>query len=418
MRTCYGDESLQKAMSMGDNDDHGDNTISFVFGLEVNWDLLQERMAKHAVRDEQRRLQVEADLLELNREREEARERARQRLSEREEEEERGDGVGFDVKKRDGKKKKRIAPSGNNESELADGTLLYIDNNTSDDESASIEYAFSETNEDHKEEEKKKKKREKKKKKTDREKKYQVRECNYDSGNDDSGFEDCFLDQHAPKIRKCDAAGSEQNKRTKVVVIDDSDSDDGHMDMENVHDDVHSDVDDLGFGGGGVLQRRADGKHRPAVCIDSDEEEEKEEIANSSDIAVAHRQQMRDGRVVQESGDGQTGGESAEDSTLMDVVSPVSIEVVAQELRASAAATPLEVMEGTISSRSRSKSSSSSSSKSLSKNKSPGGRVGERKEGGLGLAAGATGAAVVPSWTCVSCTFLNMYPARLCDVCG
>mgnify|MGYP003387284331 CR=1 FL=1 len=87
MRTCYGDESLQKAMSIGDNDDHGDNTISFVFGLEVNWDLLQERMAKHAVRDEQRRLQVEADLLELNREREEARERARQRLSEREEEE-------------------------------------------------------------------------------------------------------------------------------------------------------------------------------------------------------------------------------------------------------------------------------------------------------------------------------------------
>ena len=46
VRSCYGDEMLQTAMSMGDNDEHGDNTISFIFGLEVNWDLLQQKIAE------------------------------------------------------------------------------------------------------------------------------------------------------------------------------------------------------------------------------------------------------------------------------------------------------------------------------------------------------------------------------------
>jgi hypothetical protein len=66
--TC-DDEALKKAL----NDD---TTVSFVFGLEVNWSLLQEKLALEMEADEKRKEQQRIDLLELNARR--ARERQKQ----------------------------------------------------------------------------------------------------------------------------------------------------------------------------------------------------------------------------------------------------------------------------------------------------------------------------------------------------
>jgi hypothetical protein len=67
--TC-DDEALKKAL----NDD---TTVSFVFGLEVNWSLLQEKLALEMEADEKRKEQQRIDLLELNARR--AKERQNQR---------------------------------------------------------------------------------------------------------------------------------------------------------------------------------------------------------------------------------------------------------------------------------------------------------------------------------------------------
>ena len=56
--TC-DDEALKKAL----NDD---TTVSFIFGLEVNWSLLQEKLAVEMEAEERRKEQQRLDLLELN----------------------------------------------------------------------------------------------------------------------------------------------------------------------------------------------------------------------------------------------------------------------------------------------------------------------------------------------------------------
>ena len=127
VRTCYGDELLQKAMSMGDNDDHGDNTISFIFGLEVNWTLLQEKIAKNAEQEEKRKLQVAADLAALNKEREEKRNRSGQEHDSTNDVCKEIDTVATSPahKKRNGKRKKR--------STISKELLIDSEGNSSDD---------------------------------------------------------------------------------------------------------------------------------------------------------------------------------------------------------------------------------------------------------------------------------------------
>lgn len=58
MRTC-DDEALRRAM--GD-----DTSVSFVFGLEVNWTLLQARQAERQEEEEMHRQQLKQDLAKLN----------------------------------------------------------------------------------------------------------------------------------------------------------------------------------------------------------------------------------------------------------------------------------------------------------------------------------------------------------------
>ena len=354
VRTCYGDESLQKAMSMGDNDDHGDNTISFVFGLEVNWDLLQEKLAKNAERDEQRRQQVEADLRALNKEREKVRRRSRGESTESGDDCDGDNSVAGDncdivqknktLKKKSKKRQRPLSPS-------LDSTgldnALYIDVGSDDDD------VFCEDNiiDDAMNIEHNKHKKQRKKKKSNKERTKE----NFEHRSCDSAVNDVNeIDTSEPMVFedvKHKVITSETNKRMKMIVFDDSDE-------EEVECQASED--------NGKCAETKEVRRR-TICSDSDSDVDQSSEFRADDRGTADVSPMAD-----------KANESFSDQPDEDFVLHVEVnDNIDDEVSAEECCDAEDKIEGT-----------------------------EEQS------------TLVQGWNCVSCTFLNMYPARLCEVCG
>jgi DNA repair and recombination protein RAD54 and RAD54-like protein len=361
VRTCYGDESLQKAMSMGDNDDHGDNTISFVFGLEVNWDLLQEKIARNAERDEERRVQVEADLLALNRERAETRRRASGGddggdtgvgVADGDGDGDGGRGSGGKGKKKERGKRKRRSSAFD---EIADEHLcIDVDGSSGDEERGGADGTELEVND----------KNEKQRGNTKKKKKNHSGEGKEQNAAGEEEESDDFLEEQAPRMRKHKVISSEKNAHMKVVMIDDSDNDsDGDFAVEQ---NGSSSV-------GTAKQHPQEVRRRRAVCSDSEEEEEVEE--------------------------GKKEGHSDVRGALPSVEA-TGVGADTEEI-------DVDRMEESEGGESEGEETAGYNARAM---------------GGEGITAergeDEEPPAAALAWTCESCTFCNTYPARLCDVCG